>query len=75
MRNTESSDWPSASCSAHPVNDFGHRIHVGDVASDIGGDDGITNAAERHPQHFATLGGTQLRATHRLAEQDDEGAR
>ena len=53
---------------------LGDGIEIGDAAFDIGGDDGVADAAERHPHQLAALARTQLRRAHRLADPDDQRA-
>ena len=59
-------------CLHPPGQRFGDGVHVRDAAVDVGGDDGVADAAQRHPQQLALLVGAHLRASHRLAEPDDE---
>jgi hypothetical protein len=41
----------------------------------VGGDDGISDAAQRHPHQFAALARAQLSAAHCFADSDDQRAR
>ena len=52
----------------------GHGVQVGDAPLDIGRDDRVTDARQRHPQRVAPLVGAHLRRAHRLADSDDEAA-
>ena len=51
---------------------FRHGIQVGDAALHVGGDDRVTDAVQRDPQHLALLGDAALCPARRLAERDDQ---
>ncbi len=58
-----------------PGQGFGNGIDVGDATCIVGGDDGVSDAAQRHPHQLAALAGAQLRDAHGLADPDDQRAR
>ena len=51
---------------------FGHAVHIRDAAVDVGGDDGVANAAQRHAQQFAALAGAQLGNPPGFSESDNQ---
>ena len=54
---------------------FCHGIHVRDASLDVGGDDGVADAAQRDAQQLSSLVGVALRAAGRLPGPDDEQTR
>ena len=58
-----------------PGQGFGNGIDVGDATCIVGGDDGVSDAAQRHPHQFAALARAHLRDAHGLADPDDQRAR
>ncbi len=58
-----------------PGQGLGNGIHIRDAAFVVGGDDGVADAAQRHPHQLAALARAQPGSAHRFADPDDQCAR
>ena len=74
MRKTESRGWPMRGVERPSGHRLGDRIQIGHATVDVGGDDGIADAGERHPHQLAALARPAPGGAHGLADRDDQRA-
>jgi hypothetical protein len=61
MRNTSSSGPPDRFVARPPGQPLGDRVEVADAGVEVGGDDRVADAAERHAQQRIVLAGARPR--------------